>query len=56
MGAAMSVAIALAKDAAGGAIFDVLGVDIPSSRQTMCNLSRTVPSLFNPVMQALRRQ
>ena len=31
VGAAMSVAIALAKDAAGGAIFDVLGVDIPST-------------------------
>ena len=45
LGAAMSVAIALAKDAAGGAIFDVLGVDIPRlTVNNVCNLSRTVPS------------
>ena len=30
VGAAMSVAVALAKDASGEAMFDVLGVDIPS--------------------------
>ena len=31
MGAAMSAAVALAKDASAEAIFDVLGVDIPSA-------------------------
>ena len=42
VGAAMSVAVALAKDASGEAIFDVIGVDIPSAEG-----KRRVQSIMN---------